>query len=82
MRKENLNFLIDLAIIAMVAKDTKPTKDKPQTFYQAWNHPISESQRKWGEALQKEFGDMKKQQVWRKTHKNCIPPNGMCLKNE
>ena len=41
---ENLNFLIDLA---MVASDTKPSLDKPQMFNKAWNHPNKESQRKW-----------------------------------
>ena len=30
--KENLNFLIDLATIAMVAEDTKPMKNEPQAF--------------------------------------------------
>ena len=37
---KNFNFLIDLA---MVARNTKPTEDKPQTFNKAWNHPNEES---------------------------------------
>ena len=37
--KENLNFLINLATIAMVVEDTKPNEDEPQTFDDAWNHP-------------------------------------------
>ena len=36
--KENLFFLLDLATIAMVTEDTKPTKDEPQTFNDVWNH--------------------------------------------
>ena len=31
-------FLIDLASIVMVAKDTKSTKDEHQTFNKAWNY--------------------------------------------
>ena len=34
--KDNLIFLIDLAI---VAGDTKPIKDEPQIFNEAWDHP-------------------------------------------
>ena len=36
----NLNFLIDLA---MVSNDVKPTLEEPQTFNEAQNHPIQES---------------------------------------
>ena len=44
--KTKFEFLMDLAIFAMVEEDTKPTKDKPHTFSKAWNHPNVESQRK------------------------------------
>ena len=37
---KNLNFLVDLA---MVASNTKPTEDKPQMFNEAWHHPNKES---------------------------------------
>ena len=53
--KENLIFLINSATIAMVAEDTKSTKDEPQTFYKALNHVTLESLRKLKEAIQKEF---------------------------
>ena len=33
---ENLNFLIDLA---MVTIDMKPIPEEPKTFTDAWNHP-------------------------------------------
>ena len=54
---KNLNFLIDLAIIAIVAKDTKSMKDEPQTFNKAWSHANLEQNRKWQENSQKEFSD-------------------------
>ena len=41
--KENSNFLIDLATIAMVAEYTEPTKDDLQIFIKACNHPNPES---------------------------------------
>ena len=43
MARENLKFLIDLAIITMVADDTKSTDDEPQT--QTWNHKESGKRR-------------------------------------
>ena len=58
----------------MVAGDTKPMEDEPQMLNKAWCHANPDSQRKWGEAIQKEFGDMKKQQIWRKVHKSLMPP--------
>ena len=33
-------------------------------------------------AIQKEFGDMEKQQVWRKTQKSLMHPNHRCVKNK
>ena len=49
---KNLNFLINLA---MIASDVKPNLDKPQTFNKAWNQTKEKSQRKWWEAICKEF---------------------------
>ena len=37
---ENLNVLINLA---MVASNTKPTPEEPQTFNEAWNNPNEDS---------------------------------------
>ena len=34
---ENLNFLIDLA---MLTSDTKPAPEEPMTFVKTWNHPM------------------------------------------
>ena len=36
--KRIFDFLINLAIIAMVTEVTKPTEGEPQTFNKAWNH--------------------------------------------
>ena len=58
--KENLIFFIDLAI---VAENIKSTKDEPQAFNKAWNHPCHLSWRKWQVDIQKEFSKMKKWQV-------------------
>ena len=69
--KENLNFLINLAMIAVV---TQPIEDEPQAFKKAQSHPNPESRRKWHEAIQKDFRDMNKQQVWREMHKSLMLP--------
>ena len=36
--KENLIFLIDMATIAIAAKDKMTTKEEPKMFDEAWNH--------------------------------------------
>ena len=48
---KNLNFLIDLATITMVAKNEKTTEEEPKNFSEAWNHLGMDSQRKWCEAI-------------------------------
>ena len=58
---KNLNFLIDLT---MVANNIEPTLEEPQTFNKAWNHPNKDSHRKWWEVICKEFTDMNKQKLW------------------
>ena len=40
---ENLNFLINLA---MVSNDTKQTLEEPQMLNEAWNHPNKDSSKK------------------------------------
>ena len=42
-KRNILNILIDLATIAIVADDTKPTEDELHTFHDAWNHPNAKS---------------------------------------
>ena len=42
--KEKLNFLIDLAIIVMVAVDRTATKEELKIFNKAKNHCVIESQ--------------------------------------
>ena len=43
--KENLNFLIDLSPIMMVAADKVTTEEESKTFNTAWNHLDVESQK-------------------------------------
>ena len=66
---ENLNFLIDLAI---VFSDIKPNNDEPQTFNNGWNYPNHESSRKWQEAICKEVADINKPHIWQmmQVHQN------------
>ena len=68
--KENLNFCIDLATIAMVTKDTKPMEDEPQTFNAAKKISWYQVTKKMARGYQKEFNDKKKQQAGRKTLKS------------
>ena len=76
---ENLNFLINLA---MVTTDIMLVSEEPMTFAKAWNHPNENSCAKWQETICKVFTDMNNQQVWRKTSKTLMPPNQWCVKNK
>ena len=76
---KNLNFLINLS---MVTIDTKPVPEESKIFIKAWNHPNWNSCKKWQEAIKKEFADMNKQHVWRKTRKSLMLPNQRCARNK
>ena len=43
---ENINFLINLAAIAVLAEKKITMEEKPKTFDKAWNHQDEKSQRK------------------------------------
>ena len=62
----------------MMSSEIKPNLEEPQMFNKAWNHPNKEAQRKWQEAICKEFHNMNKQQVWLKK----FVPNCRCIKNK
>jgi hypothetical protein len=53
--------------------------DDPQHFDQAWNHPDEEEKIKWRVAIKKEFGDMKKNNVWEPYSVQNLPPNRVTL---
>lgn len=71
--KRNFYFFIDLATTVMVAKNKVTAKEEPYIFDNAWNCPDEELWRKWREAMEKEFSNMIKQQVWSKISKSCAP---------
>ena len=54
--------------------------DEPTTFAEAWNHPNQEKRKKWRMAIQKEFADMNKRQVWRKMKRRDMPNGRRCVK--
>ena len=76
---KNLNFLVDLA---MITTESVSVPGEPTSFNEAWNHPDITHREKWWEAICKEFADMNKQQVWRKTTKSVMPANQRCVKNK
>ena len=47
--------------------------DNPDIFQEAWNHPDEEEKEHWRTAIKKEFNDMTKREVWRKTNMKEIP---------
>eukprot|EP00980_Cylindrotheca_fusiformis_P019114 scaffold6464_cov57-Cylindrotheca_fusiformis.AAC.1 len=49
--------------------------EMPKTFREAWDHPDSLMKDRWRAAIQKEFSDMNKRQVWRVIEKVKVPKN-------
>ena len=58
--------------VAMVG-GTNESYDNPDMFQEAWNHPNEEEKGHWRTAIRKEFNDMTKKEVWRKTNVKEIP---------
>jgi hypothetical protein len=55
-------------------------KKEPTTFEEAWNHDDPRSQEKWREAINKEFEEMEKKQVWEVMKKEDIPQDRRTIK--
>jgi hypothetical protein len=53
---------------------------EPSTFEEAWNHDDPRSQDKWREAINKEFEEMEKKQVWEVMKKEDIPQDRRTIK--
>ena len=56
--------------------------EDPKTFQSAWNHPDQMEQAGWREGIRKEFQDMIKRGVWRKTKIASIPSNRRLIGNK
>jgi len=65
----------NFAFFAGGAVDIEPT-----SFEEAWNHADPKIQRKWREAINKEFEEMSKKEVWEVMKKEDIPKNRRTIK--
>jgi hypothetical protein len=54
--------------------------EEPATFEQAWNHQDPKITEKWREAINKEFDEMSKKEVWEAIKKESIPKNRRTIK--
>ena len=81
---EMARYLIHIGKVINDKKDdstkNKQQFEEPNTFQEAWHHPDEYQQKKWREAIRKEFRDMIKCKVWRRTNKRNIPSNRRCIK--
>jgi Reverse transcriptase (RNA-dependent DNA polymerase) len=55
-------------------------QEEPKTFDEAWNHQDSVMREKWRNAINKEFEEMNKKQVWEVIKKVDIPQNRRTIK--
>ena len=53
--------------VAMV-RGANESYHNPDIFQEAWNHPNEEEREHWRTDIKKEFNDMIKREVWRKTN--------------
>ncbi len=72
-------YQIDIGIVVNDKKDdstkNKQQFEEPKTLQEAWHDPDQYQQKKWCEAIRKEFQDMIKYKVWHRTNKRNIPSN-------
>jgi hypothetical protein len=54
--------------------------EEPPNYDQAWNHQDGPQQKKWREAITKEFKDMKDRNVWTLIPRTQIPGDRRCVK--
>lgn len=79
---EAARLLVDITKVTNNQQDdsTKQQFEEPRTFQEAWYHPDEYQRKMWREAIRKEYRDMIKHKVWRRTSKRQIPSNRRCIK--
>ena len=55
---------------------------EPKKYLEAWNHPEPFQRKKWREAINKEFGDMKDRKVFKKIKQTDMPKGRRCVKHK
>ena len=73
--KEIMLDQINLAFFSGIVFNEEPT-----TFEQAWNHQDPKIREKWRDAINKEFDEMSKKEVWKVIKKEDIPKNRRTIK--
>lgn len=73
--KEVLLDQVNLALFSGMVINEEPT-----TFEHAWNHQDPKFREKWWEAINKEFDEMSKKEVWKVIKKEDIPKNRKTIK--
>ena len=94
IEEEQLNYISDLCNYLANSSQISPATDdktdkskidfsnfvEPKKFDGAWNHPDPYQQRKWREAITKEFNDMSKRNVWKVILRKDMPSGRRCVK--
>ena len=70
-----LGEVIDFAMVG----GTDDLYLNPKSFSEAWNHPDHVEREAWRTAIRKEFGDMIRNNVWRKVKRDMVPKNRRVL---
>jgi hypothetical protein len=76
--EQGRKILLDHANFAFFGVGT--VEKEPTTFEEAWNHDDPRSQEKWREAINKEFEEMEKKQVWAVMKEEDIPQDRRTIK--
>jgi hypothetical protein len=77
--EQGREILLDHAHFAFFGGGVVEQKE-PATFDEAWNHDDPRSREKWREAINKEFEEMKKKEVWEIMKKEDIPQDRNTIK--
>jgi hypothetical protein len=76
--EQGREILLDHANFAFFGIES--VEREPTTFDEAWNHTDPRSQEKWREAINKEFQEMEKKEVWEFMKKEDIPHDRRTIK--
>ena len=76
--EQGREILLDQANIALFGATV--LHEEPKTFEEAWNNEDTKIREKWREAINKEFEEMNKKEVWEIIKKEDIPKNRRTIK--
>ena len=78
--EEEANLAMEFGFSAQNPQDAGYEFEEPTSFDGAWNHENANERRLWRAAIQKEFADMERRNVWNVIDRTQMPRDRRCVK--